>query len=89
MADIRDGFIAALLLVFSHAAAFANSCSNVNVIGTHDQSGLQESTMEYMRLALFEFRGKATKANSLCSTLLRCGVRKSSMTQAKQRWNVG
>jgi hypothetical protein len=62
MADIRDGFIAALLLVFSHAAAFANSCSNVNVIGTHDQSGLQESDYGIYAAGTFRTQGESDES---------------------------
>ena len=41
---IRDAFIASLLGIFGYAgAAYANSCSNLDVIGTYDQSGLQEN----------------------------------------------
>jgi hypothetical protein len=62
MADIRDGFIAALLLAFSHAAAFANSCSNVNVIGTHDQSGLQESDYGIYAAGTFRTQGESDES---------------------------
>jgi hypothetical protein len=41
---IRDVFVASLLGIFGHAsAACANSCANVDVIGTFDESGLRES----------------------------------------------
>jgi len=52
---IRDAFIASLLGIFGYAgAAYANSCSNLNVIGTYDQSGLAES--EYGIYAVGTFR---------------------------------
>lgn len=52
---IRDGFIASLLGIFGYAgAAYANSCSNVDVLGTYDQSGLAES--EYGIYAVGTFR---------------------------------
>ena len=41
---LRHAFIFSLLGVFAHAApASANSCSNVYVIGSFDESGLRES----------------------------------------------
>ena len=52
---IRDAFIASLLGIFGYAgAAYANSCSNLDVIGTYDRSGLQEN--EYGIFAVGTFR---------------------------------
>jgi hypothetical protein len=42
--SIRDIFIASLFGIFGYAStACANSCSNLDVIGSFDESGLQES----------------------------------------------
>jgi len=52
---IRDAFIVSLLGIFGYAgAAYANSCSNLAVIGTYDRSGLQEN--EYGIYAVGTFR---------------------------------
>ena len=41
---VRDAFIASLLGIFGCAStALANSCSNVDVIGSFDESGLREN----------------------------------------------
>jgi hypothetical protein len=63
MAAIRDGFIAALLLVSSSAnTAFANSCSNVDVIGTRDQSGLKESKYGIYAAGTFRIQGESDES---------------------------
>lgn len=53
--SVRNAVIAVLLGIFGYAGtAHANSCSNVDVIGTYDQSGLAES--EYGIYAVGTFR---------------------------------
>jgi hypothetical protein len=53
---IRDAFIASLLGIFGCAGtAYANSCSNVDVIGTYDESGLRQDN-EYGIFAVGTFR---------------------------------
>jgi hypothetical protein len=52
---IRDAFIASLLGIVAYtSAAYANSCANVNVIGSFDESGLRET--EYGVYAAGTFR---------------------------------
>ena len=68
---IRGAFIASLLGIVGYTStALANSCSNVDVMGSFDESGLRVNEYGYMRLEHFELRGKRTKANSLCLTSL-------------------
>jgi len=63
--SIRDAFIVSLLGMFGYTStAYANSCSNVDVIG-------ERVSLGYMRLEHFVLRGKGMKANSLCLTSLR------------------
>jgi hypothetical protein len=52
---IRYAFIVGLLTIFGHSnVAHANSCSNVDIIGSYDQSGIQEN--EFGTFAVGTFR---------------------------------
>jgi hypothetical protein len=52
-------FIASLLSVFGHAsAAYTNSCSNVDVMGTWDESGLRESESKIFAVGTFRVAGE-------------------------------
>ena len=56
---IRDAFIASLLGIFGYAsAACANSCSNVDVIGSFDESGLRESEFGIYAAGTFRIAGE-------------------------------
>jgi hypothetical protein len=56
---IRHAFIISALAIFGHAsAASANSCSNVNVIGTYDRSGLQENEFGIYAVGTFRIEGE-------------------------------
>ena len=69
---IRDAFIASLLGIVAYTStASANSCSNVNVIGSFDESGLRESEYGIYAAGHSELRAKRMKANNLRSTSLR------------------
>jgi hypothetical protein len=57
---IRDAFIASLLGIFGYAStACANSCANVDVIGTFDESGLRESDFGINAFGTFRIAGEA------------------------------
>ena len=63
--QIRDGFIAAFLLVFAFTierTAFANSCSNVDVIGTYDESGLREGNFGIFATGTFRIQGESDES---------------------------
>jgi hypothetical protein len=56
---IRDAFIASLLGIFGFAStACANSCANVDVIGTFDESGLRESEFGIYAAGTFRIEGE-------------------------------
>src|SRR5262245_46615274 len=55
---IRDAFIAIGIFGFASAAC-ANSCANVNVIGTFDESGLRESEYGINAFGTFRIEGEA------------------------------
>jgi hypothetical protein len=55
--SIRDAFIASLLVGYASTAC-ANSCSNVNVIGTFDESGLRESEFGIYAAGTFRIEGE-------------------------------
>jgi hypothetical protein len=56
---IRDAFIASLLGIFGCAStACANSCANVDVIGTFDESGLLESEFGIYAAGTFRIAGE-------------------------------
>jgi hypothetical protein len=56
---IRDAFIASLLGIFGYAStAYADSCANVNVIGTFDESGLRESEFGIYAAGTFRIEGE-------------------------------
>jgi hypothetical protein len=57
---IRDAFIASLFGIFGYAStACANSCANVDVIGTFDESGLRESEFGINAFGTFRVEGEA------------------------------
>jgi hypothetical protein len=57
---IRDVFIASLLGIFGYATtAYADSCANVTVIGSFDESGLQESEFGIYAFGTFRIEGEA------------------------------
>ena len=61
--SIRNVFIASLLGVFAYTSmAYANSCSNVDVIGTFDQSGLQEHAYGLNAFGTFRIAGEGDEA---------------------------
>src|SRR5215472_14385192 len=56
---IRDAFIASLLGIFGYATtAYANSCSNLDVIGSFDESGLRESEFGIYAAGTFRIEGE-------------------------------
>jgi hypothetical protein len=55
---IRDVFVASLLGLFGYAtSACANSCANVDVIGSFDESGLRESEFGIYAAGTFRIEG--------------------------------
>jgi hypothetical protein len=60
---IRDAFIASLLGIFGYAStACANSCANVDVIGTFDESGLRESEFGIYAAGTFRIEGEGDES---------------------------
>jgi type 1 fimbria pilin len=59
--SIRDAFIVSLLGIvgYTSAAACANSCANVDVIGSFDRSGLTESEFGIYAAGTFRIAGEA------------------------------
>jgi hypothetical protein len=56
----RDAFVGTLLGIFGCAsAACANSCANVNVLGSFDEGGLQESEFGINAVGTFRIAGEA------------------------------
>jgi hypothetical protein len=73
---IRDAFIASLLGFFGCAsAAYANSCANVDVIGTYDESGLQVNESAIYAVGTFRIAGEADEAKQPMFNLatVNCG----------------
>jgi len=57
--SIRDAFIVSLLGMFGYTStAYANSCSNVDVIGSFDESGLRESEFGIYAAGTFRIEGE-------------------------------
>src|ERR1700730_17526076 len=57
--SIRDAFIASLLGIFGYTRmACANSCANVDVIGSFDESGLRESEFGIYAAGTFRIEGE-------------------------------
>lgn len=56
---IRIAFIASLFGIVGHtSAASANSCSNVDVIGSFDESGLRENEFGIYAAGTFRIEGE-------------------------------
>jgi hypothetical protein len=70
---IRHFFVASVLAVFGYAsAAYANSCANMNVIGTYDESGLHESEYGIYAVRTFRVAEERDEAKQpFCFTSLR------------------
>jgi hypothetical protein len=88
--SIWGAFIASWMEIFGYpSATYANSCSNVNVIGTYDESGLRVSESGIYAAGTFRIADEADEeTNSLCLTSLRSIVKSNSMTRATQASNV-
>jgi hypothetical protein len=72
---IRDVFIASLLGIFGYAGtAYANSCANVDVMGTFDQSGLRESEFGIYAAGTFRIaeEGDESKQPMFNLTIVNC-----------------
>jgi hypothetical protein len=60
---IRIVFIASLLGIFGFAStAWANSCSNVDVIGTFDESGVSENEYQIYAAGSFRIEGEGDES---------------------------
>jgi len=60
---IRDAIIASFLGIFGYAStACANSCSNVDVMGSFDESGLRESEFGIYTAGTFRITGEADES---------------------------
>jgi hypothetical protein len=60
---IRDAIIASLLGIFGYAStACANSCANVDVMGTFDESELRESEIGIYAAGTFRIEGEADES---------------------------
>jgi hypothetical protein len=60
---IRRASIASVLAVFGYVGtASANSCSNLDVIGTYDESGLHENEYEIYAVGTFRIAGEEDEA---------------------------
>jgi hypothetical protein len=60
---IRDALIASLLGIFGYAStACANSCANVDVIGSFDESGLRESEFGISAAGTFRIAGEGDES---------------------------
>ena len=76
---IRDAFIASLLGIFGYAStACANSCANVSVIGTFDESGLQESEFGIYAARTFRIAGEGDEGKQPMFNLATVNCEKQS-----------
>ena len=67
---IRNAIIASLLGIFGYAStACANSCANVDVIGSFDESGLRESEFGIYTAVTFRIVSGSTLFDSTASEL--------------------
>jgi hypothetical protein len=76
---IRDTFFACLLgTVACSNTAIANSCSNLNVIGTYDESGLQETQYGINAVGTFRIAGEDDESQQPMFNLAEITCEKSS-----------
>ncbi len=62
--SIRNAFIASLLGIFGYTStACANSCANVDVMGSFDESGLRESDFGIYAAGTFRIAGEGDEGN--------------------------
>jgi type 1 fimbria pilin len=79
---IRDAFIASLLGIFGYAStAYANSCGNLYVLGTFDQSGLQEGEFGIYAAGTFRIEGEGDefKQPDFNLTTIKCEKKPDGM----------
>lgn len=79
---IRHAFIASVLAVVWYASpAFANSCSNVTVIGSFDQSGLQENEYGIYATGTFRTSGETDESQQplFNLTMVSCEKQRNDM----------
>ena len=76
---IRYAFIGSLLVIFGYAsAASANSCANVNVLGTFDQSGLLDNEYGIYAVGTFRIEGEADESKQPMFSLTQIDCKKQS-----------
>jgi hypothetical protein len=76
---VRSAFVVSLLgIVGCTSAALANSCSNVDVLGTYDESGLHESEYGISAVGTFRIAGEQDESKQPMFNL-------ASITCEKQR----
>jgi hypothetical protein len=76
---IREVFIASLLGIFGYAStACANSCANLDVIGTFDESGLHESEYGISAVGTFRIAGEADESKQPMFNLAMVDCEKKS-----------
>ena len=76
---IRYAFIGSLLVIFGYAsAASANSCANVNVLGTFDQSGLLDNEYGIYAVGTFRIEGEADESKQPMFNLTQIDCKKQS-----------
>jgi len=88
---IRYAFIASLLgIVWSTSTAYADSCANVSVMGTFDESGLRESEYGISAAGTFRVEGEADegKQPNFNLTQLDCKNQPDDMGRASVECNV-
>jgi hypothetical protein len=68
--SIRHAFVASLLGIYASAAC-ANSCSNVYVIGTFDESGVSENDYFVYAAGSFRVEGETDESKQPILTSLR------------------
>lgn len=77
---IRHAFVASVLAVFgSVSTAWANSCSNVDVIGSFDESGLQESEFGIYAAGTFRIAGEEDESKQPMFNLTTVNCEKGTL----------
>src|SRR4051794_12031152 len=81
---IRDAFLASLLGIFGYAStAFGNSCANVSVMGTFDESGLRESDFGIYAAGTFRIAGEGDESKQPMFNLTTVNCEKQSDDMGK------
>jgi hypothetical protein len=88
--SIMHAFIVSLLAILGHADfALANSCSNVDVIGTYGESGIRDNEFKISAVGTFRIAEESDESKQPMFNLTRIDCQKDEKWKSRMQSYVG